>query len=124
MTRIRGLRSTLRNMAVLGGKAEKNFGQGLLGEADRILAKSEPLVPVDENILRTTGRVEGPRAAAGYYKVWVKYGGGPAPYAPYVHEMPETYNFTKPGTGPKFLEKPAMAAVPGMAERMTLRMRF
>jgi len=30
-----------------------------------------------------------------------------AEYAPYVHEMPETNNFTKQGTGPKFLEKPA-----------------
>jgi hypothetical protein len=28
-----------------------------------------------------------------------------ASYAVYVHEMPETYNFTKPGTGPKFLER-------------------
>ncbi len=26
-------------------------------------------------------------------------------YAPFVHEMPETNNFTKPGTGPKFLER-------------------
>jgi hypothetical protein len=26
-------------------------------------------------------------------------------YAPYVHEMPTTYNYTKAGTGPKFLEK-------------------
>lgn len=28
-----------------------------------------------------------------------------ASYAPYVHEMPETYRFTAPGTGPKFLER-------------------
>lgn len=26
-------------------------------------------------------------------------------YAPYVHEMPVSYNYTKSGTGPKFLEK-------------------
>lgn len=26
-------------------------------------------------------------------------------YAPFVHEMPADNNFTKPGTGPKFLEK-------------------
>ena len=25
-------------------------------------------------------------------------------YAPFVHEMPATNNFTKPGTGPKFLQ--------------------
>ena len=29
-----------------------------------------------------------------------------ASYAPYVHEMPPTNKFTKPGTGPKFLERP------------------
>lgn len=28
-----------------------------------------------------------------------------ASYAPYVHEMPGTYNFKKPGSGPKFLER-------------------
>ena len=28
-----------------------------------------------------------------------------AKYAPFVHEMPESNNFTKPDTGPKFLEK-------------------
>lgn len=27
-------------------------------------------------------------------------------YAPFVHEMPTSFNFTKPGTGPKFLQKP------------------
>jgi|PlaIllAssembly_1097288.scaffolds.fasta_scaffold87391_4 hypothetical protein len=26
-------------------------------------------------------------------------------YAPYVHEMPFSYHFTKTGTGPKFLER-------------------
>jgi len=28
-----------------------------------------------------------------------------ADYAVYVHEMPESYNFRRPGSGPKFLEK-------------------
>jgi len=28
-----------------------------------------------------------------------------ADYAVYVHEMPETYHFRKPGSGPKFLER-------------------
>ena len=37
----------------------------------------------------------GPRVRIGYT----------AKYAPYVHEMPESFNYTKPGTGPKFLEK-------------------
>lgn len=29
-----------------------------------------------------------------------------AEYAVYVHEMPETNNWNKPGTGPKFLQRP------------------
>jgi len=29
-----------------------------------------------------------------------------AAYALFVHEMPEWYNYTKTGTGPKFVEKP------------------
>ena len=32
-----------------------------------------------------------------------------ASYALYVHEMPVTYNFNKPGTGPKFMEGPTRA---------------
>lgn len=35
-----------------------------------------------------------------------------AHYAPYVHEMPLTNNFTKPGTGPKFLQKAVSENVP------------
>ena len=29
-----------------------------------------------------------------------------APYALFVHEFPATYNYNKPGTGPKFMEGP------------------
>lgn len=29
-----------------------------------------------------------------------------AEYAVYVHEMPETTNWNKPGTGPKFMQRP------------------
>ncbi len=36
----------------------------------------------------------------------IKVGGGEESYAIYVHEMPDDYNFTKPGSGPKFLERP------------------
>lgn len=31
-----------------------------------------------------------------------------ADYAAFVHEMPPTYNFTTPGTGPKFLQRPVI----------------
>ncbi len=33
-------------------------------------------------------------------------------YAMFVHEMPEEYNYTTPGTGPKFLERPFFALLP------------
>lgn len=29
-----------------------------------------------------------------------------AEYAPFVHEMPASYNYSKPNTGPKYLERP------------------
>ena len=32
-----------------------------------------------------------------------------ASYALFVHEMPTSYNFNKPGTGPKFMEGPTRA---------------
>mgnify|MGYP003152151646 CR=1 FL=1 len=41
-----------------------------------------------------------------------------APYAIYVHEMTGPVNWSKPGTGPKFLQKPFEKRLKGLTERL------
>jgi hypothetical protein len=65
-----------------------------------------------ESVERTPHRKGVLRGSAFYSTDMGAAGSGPrlrvgytAKYAPYVHEMPEHFNYTTPGTGPKFLEK-------------------
>jgi len=42
-----------------------------------------------------------------------------ADYAIYVHEMPETNNFSTPGTGPKYLTGPLEEVIPRLPALMS-----
>lgn len=68
---------------------------------DMIFNKSQEYVPVDESNLFKSGKViddsdgDGPAFVIEYR----------SEYAAAVHEMPATYNFSRPGTGPKYLQR-------------------
>lgn len=97
----------------LGASAPRAMGQCLRREGERLLKISVPMTPLRYGPLRASGRVDGPNFSG--HNVWVTVGyGGPAvDYALFVHEMPDTYNFTTPGTGPKYLENAAKEWLPG-----------
>jgi hypothetical protein len=42
-------------------------------------------------------------------------------YAIYVHEMDENVNWSRPGSGPKFLERPMLSAKSGYVNRLAKR---
>lgn len=68
-----------------------------------------PLTPLrDKNggSLRRSAFVSLPEMAAGGLQVRVGYDGRSAPYALFVHEMTGQVNWSEPGTGAKFLERP------------------
>lgn len=106
--RIRGRRSTIRGLNREIAKIKGRTSQGLLAAALFVEGESNENVPQRKGVLINSsfsdvGSLNGkPVARAGYT----------AKYAPFVHEMPESYNFTKPGTGPKFLQN-AVVQNPG-----------
>lgn len=100
----KGMKTVLKNLNTEIRKIEGRTLAGVLKAAIFIQNESQEIVPQRFGVLTNssftssemTGR--GPVARVGYT----------AMYAPFVHEMPTTFNFTKPNTGPKFLQKPIM----------------
>lgn len=76
-------------------------------EANTVLNESKKIVPVATGNLRASGKVDPPKTSDGVTVVDVNYGGAAAPYAIYVHEIPDYRH--APGKSFKFLEIPAKA---------------
>lgn len=76
-------------------------------EANTVLNESKKIVPVATGALRASGKVDPPATDDGVTLVEISYGGAAAPYALYVHEIPEYRHAA--GKSFKFLEIPAMA---------------
>lgn len=118
-------------MADLGDKAISSLGKALYGEAQGIMAASEPLVPVDTGALRSSGYVTPPEEDGDRVVVYLGYGGPAAKinpktlestdgYAIYVHENLEAHH---PVGCAKFLELPFNQATEGMGARIANTMR-
>ena len=102
-------------LEMLEKQAPEMFDKALHQDALELEADSVDLVPVDEAVLQRSSRVE--KTSEGYTVGYY------TDYAVYVHEMPGGYNFTKPGTGPKFLQRPFEKRMKDFAERMAKRMK-
>lgn len=95
---VTGLQDVIANLNREIKKIEGATAQGMLAAGTFVKGESQETTPVEFNVLNPSAfaQLSGPlRVTIGYT----------AEYAPYVHEMPTTFNYTKPGTGPKFLEK-------------------
>lgn len=95
-------------------------------------------VPVDANALRSSIRVGEVQRSGNDASVAITAGDSSAPYALAVHEHPSEHSppswqgkaieeilsvrdrkpWSQDGRGPKYLERPLNAAIPGMAERI------
>lgn len=69
-----------------------------------IKGKALPLTPADTSVLRQSIFVSNPNDEN---EITIGY---TAKYAPYVHEMPESNNFSTPGTSSGFLSKAVMSS--------------
>jgi len=79
--------------------------------ADEVLAVSQEIVPVKTGALRASGLVE-VEATATSARIIIGYGGPAIRYARHVHEnMNPNVRWSKPGTGPKYLEIPFLRNV-------------
>ena len=118
---ISGIEGLQQQIATMPTRVLEAASKALYEEATRIMAASQPLVPVDTGMLRSTGRVETENTPGADAVVTLSYGGnGLAPYAIYVHER---LDLNHPVGSAKFLQIPFFEATSGMAERLAASIR-
>lgn len=104
--------------------ARQEVSKELYQFGEEIMADSKAVVPVDTGALMNTGQVTLPQETDdGVIEVTVGYGDTATDYALYVHEELQapsggTIKYTRPGSGPKYLENPAMAKAPELPGRI------
>lgn len=98
---LRGMSTVLRNITKEVAKVEGAERLALSQAALLVKRESMNRTPVDTGNLRASHETEVMNEGDGP-KAEIRVG---AEYALYVHEMPESNNFQRPGSGPKFLER-------------------
>ncbi len=98
---VRGLPAVLKNLNRQIAKIEGRTGKGLLAAALFVKGEAQEITPQKTGVLINSAFA----SSAMVNKQPVARVGYTAKYAPFVHEMPESNNFTKPDTGPKYLQK-------------------
>lgn len=101
MIKITGQKQVLSNLNREIMTIERNTAKGLLAAGLFVEGESNEHTPHDLGALVNSSFVNPPAVERGKLLVLVGY---IAKYATFVHEMPESNNFSKPGTGPKFLQ--------------------
>ena len=116
MSELRGLDELLANLRSLASDQVDNVcASALLIEGERIMTDSKQnYVPVDQGVLRASGYVNVQMEAGGPV-VELGYGGAASAYALVQHER---LDFNHREGGPKYLERPMLAAERGMSERL------
>jgi len=112
---IKGLDKAVRRLRALGGNIQKEIAPALFTEMDVEVAgrAKEEFVPVDTGALKGSIHATKPKVRRGSVSVSVVAGGPAAPYALRVHEwLGAGVRWSVPGTGPKYIEKPLLAAIP------------
>ena len=127
---IEGLDAVRAKLGSLAGIFEWQLGNSLLAEGREILDAAKAAVPIDSGELRDSGSVSLLETNGSVLSVTVSFGEGrSAAYAAAVHETPSAYDppswkATAPHFsqgGPKYLERPLLAASNGMAERIAAK---
>lgn len=121
------LHKVLASLAQLGADYEHELEAGLYQEAEKVMAASKRLVPVDLGALRSTGHVPPPEKTGDEITVTMAYGGPAGPpfnkevgYAVHVHENLRAHH--KVGQA-KYLEQPYAEASNDMDERLSKRLQ-
>lgn len=114
----------IEGLIVSGAQAAKIAGQAIMEEADVIADVSKDLCPValDGGTLRSSFDMDTqPSIVGNKAVVEMGYGGSAKAYALRVHELLGDVNWTTPGTGAKYLERPVVEAGPDIASRIAKR---
>ncbi len=135
---ITGSEALVAELKRRGLDAKPAAAAALFQEAEDIMGTSkEEYVPTDDSILKNSGHVAQPDIDSDEISVAMGYGGAASAYALAVHEhlsehSPPSWKtaeakgrpvrFHPSGRGPKYLERPLLAAASGMAGRLAGRM--
>ena len=131
--RVRGLRRTVRQLGKISKHFQIELPMFVKSQGENIMTESKQEVPVDEGTLRSTGHVTQPKIRFNKVSVKLRYGGPATPYAYIQHETPPSVFSHEDGQKWKFLEDPAMRAIPemeknlikwGQAQLAEMRLRF
>lgn len=93
-------------------------------EAQMIMAESQAyLVPVDNGDLARSAAILPPEVDNANISITMGYGGAASAYAMYIHELTESpsgkpINWSKAGSGAKYLETPTRRAIPFIERRI------
>jgi hypothetical protein len=118
---LEGIEGLQQKLATMPAGVLAAAAQAIYEEATRIMAASQPLVPVDTGLLKSTGRVETESAPGPESVVKLSYGGnGLAPYAAVVHFRTDVHH---PVGQAFYLQQPFFEATQGMAERLAAAIR-
>jgi len=110
---IEGVDAVKAKLDGLVGKITQAIAARQFQFGERIMARSkEQYVPVDTGTLMSTGHVQLPVIDGSTITTVLGYGGPSAGYALQVHEDLTPKNWTRPGSGPKYLEIPARELTP------------
>lgn len=109
----------LKERLAASGPVRKSVASELFIFAEEVMAASKEVVPVDTGALMATGHVELPVEDGDVVTVTLGYGDTAVGYALYVHEdMSPTTKWTRPGSGPKFLENPLKERLDSLPGRL------
>ena len=100
------LNDVLRNLNKVTVVTEKKAEIQIKKCCEDLLSKAVDITPIDTGELRKSGTTDYDDAKK---TGRVTFGGGAVEYAVAVHEMPNETNWSEPGTGNKYLEKPLKA---------------
>lgn len=94
------LNEGLRRLPQEGSAELYQYGEEVMGD-------SKERVPVDTGALMNSGKTMAPEREGDEITVTLGYGDEAVDYAAYVHEnLDSNVHWTRPGSGPKFLENP------------------
>ena len=126
-----GVDKMLRILVSAPGVAAKALGSALGNEAEDIMAESVNVyAPFDLGTLtgNKSAFVDNPVVKGNKVSVEMGYGGDAAAYALAIHEHPSRHSppswegkeihWRRAGSGPKYLEKPVLAAEKGFGRRI------
>lgn len=121
-TELIGVNKLQMLLLALGRKSQRALAKSLYQEAQVIMRFSKQQVPVEKGTLKNSGAVESPVTDSdGTISVRMGYGGAAGAYALVQHE---NLQFRHPrGGNAKFLERPLLAAMPGLTQRIGNRLK-